>query len=113
MKTPIELAEELYQKTEEYTRTNIELIKLKAIDLTAAVISTLAVNLIMVLVFTLFFTMLNIAVAIWLGTLLGNYAYGFFIVSGFYAVIGVLLYLCRKKWIKIPVSNSIIKQALK
>jgi hypothetical protein len=50
---------------------------------------------------------------LWIGKLLGETFYGFFIIGGLYAVLAVVLQLYRDQLIKYPVSNSIIKQMLK
>lgn len=102
----------LFEKTEHYTKTSVELYKLKAIDKSADVISTLVARLAVIVFITLFVLILNIGVALWIGELLGKSYYGFFVVAGFYALIGILLYGFRNKWIKSPLRNSIINQAL-
>ncbi|MEQ9167935.1 MAG: hypothetical protein RLO12_16870, partial [Fulvivirga sp.] len=60
----------------------------------------------------LFFTLiLSIAVSFWLGDLLGKVYYGFLIVTSFYAIIVVILFLSQS-WIKAHVNNSIINRML-
>jgi len=44
---------------------------------------------------------------------MGNISYGFFMVGGFYAIVGLLMYVFRKQWIKSPVSNLIIDKIIK
>jgi len=103
---------QLFEKTEHYARTSAELFKLKAIDKSADMLSALAVRLAIVLFMTMFFLILNVGIALWIGEALGKSYYGFFIEAGFYAVVGILLYIFRNKWIKDPLKNSIITQAL-
>lgn len=107
------LIKTLFEKAEHYTKTSVELYKLKAIDKSADVFSALIARLSVLLFITLFFLILNIGVALWLGELLGKTFYGFFIVSGFYALCGIVLYLFRNRWVANPLRNSIITQALK
>ncbi len=102
----------LFEKSEQYLKTSAELYKLKAIDKSADVISTFTARVSIVLFITLFFLILNIGVSLWIGEALGKSYYGFFIVSGFYALGAGVLYLFRDRWIKTPVKNSIITQAL-
>jgi len=104
--------EALAECAEQYGKTSIELYRLKAIDKSADVVSSLAAKLAVIVFFTLFFLILNIGIALWIGDLLGKTYFGFFIVAGFYAFVGVILYGFRNKWIKTPVRNSIITQAL-
>src|SRR5688572_26845018 len=92
----------LFERTEHFTRTSAELYRLKSIDKSADVISTLMAHLAVVVSVLLFFLIINIGIALWLGELLGKAFYGFFIVAGFYAVAGVILYFAGSKWIKVP-----------
>jgi hypothetical protein len=108
--TPIEA---LFEKAEDYSKTTLELFKLNAIDKTAEIVSSLAVRLAILLAVVLFVLVLNIGVALWIGELLGKTYYGFFVVAGIYALITILLYLFRNRWIRYPVSNAIITQMLK
>lgn len=112
MENQASLIETLFEKTAHYTRTSAELYKLKAIDKSADVISTLTARLSVIIFIALFFLILNIGIALWIGEMIGKSYYGFFIVSAFYALAGIVLYTFRNKWIKAPMRNSIIAQAL-
>jgi len=103
--TPVE---SLFQKAEDYGRTTIELFKLNAIDKSANIFSSLAAQLTIIIIATLFILIVSIGVAFWIGDLLGKTYYGFFVVAGVYALVGLLLYIFRRQWIKEPVNNSII-----
>lgn len=104
--------ETLFEKTEQYVRTSAELYKLQVIDKSADVLSTLSSHLAGIAFVALFFLTLNIGTALWIGESLGVTSYGFLIVSAFYALLGIILYLFRNRWIKTPVRNAIITQAL-
>jgi hypothetical protein len=108
--TPIEL---LFEKAEDYGKTSIELLKLNAIDKTADIVSSLAVQLAQIMVVALFTLVINIGIALWIGELLNKTYYGFFIVAGFYAAAGLILHFFGQRWIKIPLNNSIIIRLLK
>jgi hypothetical protein len=103
----------LFERTEHFTRTSAELYRLKSIDKSADIVSTLTAHLAVVSAVVLFFLIVNIGIALWLGELIGKVYYGFFIVGGFYAVAGVILHFVGTKWIKTPLQNAIITQALK
>lgn len=107
-----EFIESLIEKGEQYGKTTLELLKLKTLDKSADVASNLVSWLIVVIFAVLFFLILNIGVALWIGELLGKSYYGFFAVSGFYALLAILFFLFRKQLIKNPVNNSIITQVL-
>ena len=106
------LIESLIEKGEQYGKTTLELLKLKTLDKSADVVSNLVSWLIVVIFAVLFFLILNIGIALWLGELLGKSYYGYFVVSGFYALLAILFGIFRKQWIKNPVNNSIITQVL-
>ena len=104
--------ESLIEKGEQYGKTTLELLKLKTLDKSADVASNMVSWLIVIIFAVLFFLILNIGVALWLGELLGKSYYGFFVVSGFYALMALIFGVFRKKLIKEPVNNSIIEQVL-
>lgn len=108
--TPIEL---LFDRVEDYSKTTLELFKLKAIDKSADVVSSLVSRLTILLVVALFIIIINIGVALWLGEILGKSYYGFFVIGGLYALIAILLHAFRHPWLKTPVSDNIIMQMLK
>jgi len=106
------LIESLIEKGEQYGKTTLELLKLKTLDKSADVVSNLVSWLIVFIFAVLFFLILNIGVALWLGELLGKSYYGFFVVSGFYALLALIFGIFRKQIVKNPVNNSIITQVL-
>lgn len=107
--TPVEV---LLDRAEAYARTSIDLFKLKATDKVAALLSNLVVGLVILVVVTLIFVSLNIGIALLIGDLLGKAWLGFIVLSGFYACIGIVIYLFRNRWIKRPIRDSIITQLL-
>jgi len=106
------LIESLIAKGEQYGKTTLELLKLKTLDKSADVVSNLVSWLIVVIFAVLFFLILNIGIALWIGELLGKSYYGFFVVSGFYALLAIVFAIFRKQLIKNPVNESIINQVL-
>jgi phosphoglycerol transferase MdoB-like AlkP superfamily enzyme len=108
--TSIEL---LFQKAEDYGARAIKLLQLKAIDKASDVVSTLVTHLAVIIAALLSLLTLNIGVALWIGALLGNTFYGFFIVGLFYAIVALTLHVFKNAWIKKPLNNSIITQMMK
>lgn len=113
METAEKHIELLYNEVKEYTETSIELYKLNAIDITADVVSSLTSKMLMVLVFSLFTLFVNIGISLVIGDLIGHYYIGFFIVSGFYLIIAMVIYFSSNKLIKIPITNLVIEKLLK
>jgi hypothetical protein len=108
-----ELIDELIEKGHQYGQTTFKLMKLKTLDKTSNVLSNVVSWLPALIMAFLFFFIFNIGVAIWLGDVLGKSYYGFFAVSGFYALLTLFFWLFRKPLLKNPIDNSIINQALK
>ena len=81
---------------------------LNAAEKTAGAISSAASAIIIgaITLFVLFF--LSLGVAWIIGQSLNNLAYGLFIVAGFYAIVGFVVYALRNTFIKIPVINALI-----
>jgi ABC-type multidrug transport system permease subunit len=102
--------ETLIERTKSYAETRFNIIKLKAVDKTSDVAATVISYIAAILVFFVVFIFVNIGIAYWLGKLAGGTHYGFFIVGGFYAVIGFILLKSKEKWIKIPIANGMINK---
>ncbi len=107
------LIESLFEKAEEYLKTNINLFKLKAIGKTADVVSSIGATLAIYAAIMLILLLSNIALSLWIGELVGKSYYGFFIVAGFYVLVALILYLNRNTILKAPINDSIIFQMTK
>lgn len=100
---------ELFRQLGDYIEVNIDLLKLKAADKISRVITSIMTFFVGLLVFSLAFFVFNIGVAFWIGEILGKIYYGFFVVAGFYTILGLIFYLLRHKLFRVPLSNKIIK----
>lgn len=112
METPVILIESLIERAETYGKTTIELTKLKVLEASTRISTSLVSRLCVIVMFSLFTLLLSIGIAIYLGELLGKTYYGFFIVAIFYFIAGICFHFFLYKWIKNPLSNFIIKQVL-
>lgn len=108
-----DLLESLIEKATDYGKTSYDLAKLRTIDKTSELLSSLLSNAVVLIVFLLFVLFLNFGLAIWFGKLLGEIYLGFFAVGGFYFITGFLVYFFLRKRIKRFVSNAFINQVLK
>jgi hypothetical protein len=113
METPSSIIETLVGRIELYGKTSYELSKLKSLEATTIIVSTLLSKLGFVVMLALFGLFLNVGIALMLGDVLGKSYYGFFIVAGFYLIAGVIFYFFLHRWIKKPISNLIITEVLK
>ena len=105
--------EMLFEKAENYTKTTVELARLNVVDKTADVVSSLISRIAVSIVFAMFAFLVNIGLSLWIGELVGKIYYGFFIVSSFYLLIAIILYIFKDQWIKMPISNFMIVKMLK
>jgi len=112
METPTEHIESLFANAGEYLENKTELWKLKMVDKTSSAVSSIAEKVIVFFLAFLFFVFLNIALALLIGYWLGHNFWGFFIMAAFYGIAGFLIHAFRDKWIKTPVTNSIIDKFL-
>jgi hypothetical protein len=105
--------EELIEKTVEYGKSSLELAKLKVLDKTSDLVSSLLANSVVIVALFTFMLFLNLGLALWIGQILEKIYFEFFTVAGFYGITTILIYLFLYKWIKKQVGNAIIKQVLK
>lgn len=103
----------LYEKAENYTKTSLELLKLKSVSASADVLSTLTSRIAVGAVVAFFTLFLNIGLSLWIGKELGEYYYGFFVMALFYLIVAILLHKLHHKLIKVPIGNMIISSILK
>lgn len=103
----------MYEKAENYTKTSLELIKLKTVSAVADVLSSLTSKIAVGAVVAFFTLFLNIGISLWIGKELGEYFYGFFIVALFYLIVAIVLLKTQHKLIKTPIGNMIVSSILK
>ena len=108
MQSPIDNIEALYDKSKEYVETQMELLRLKAIDKASTMISSLASQLIFIIFMLIGLSLFNLALGYWLGELLGKVYYGFFALAAFYFIVGLIIYAVRKNSIGNPIRNALI-----
>jgi hypothetical protein len=113
MEENVSKIETIIEKTVDYAKTSFELGKLKVIDKSLEVISTLIPHAIVIFLFTSFLFFLNLGLALWIGKILGQIYLGFFIVAGLYVIVGVFIHFFIHNYFKRKINNYIIKQVFK
>lgn len=96
----------------QYVETKSRLLQLQAVSQTARFSSSLMVNVIIILIGSVAFFLLNIGGCCWLGFLLGATWKGFVIVGSAYVLLGILIFSNRKRWFTTPINDWIIQQLL-
>mgnify|MGYP000064712405 CR=1 FL=1 len=105
--------ENLADHVKEYFHTSFEIVKLKVIDKSLAIVSQLISGIMLALIFIIAFMFLSIGVAIWISSSLDNPFAGFLIVGGVYLVLAIIISSAKEKLIITPVSNIFIKSIFK
>lgn len=113
MENPANQIESLVERVEAYTKSTLELSKLKSVEMFSLVVPEFISRLSILLMLSLFGLVFNIGIALLLGEWLGKSYYGFFIVAAFYLIAGIVLHFFLRRWIKKPFSELIITQALR
>ena len=113
MEDTTKLMESLLERAVEYGKTTFELTKLKALDKTSDVISTTIPHTAVIILIGSFLLFFNLGLSFWLGEILGNIYFGFFVVAAFYGVSAIVLHFFMHKWLKKHIGNYFIKQVLK
>ena len=113
MNNQFNVVESLIGNSKEYVETRINLLKLKAVDKSSSVVSSILTFIPIIIIFLLVFFLLNIGIALLIGDLVGRASYGFLILTGIYLITGIILYSMRNKIIKTPIANMMIRKFLK
>ena len=103
----------LLETAEEYFKTRKDLMKFKLVSKSSDIISSLVSSLALILVLFFFFIILNIGLGLLLGELFDKTYYGFFVLAGFYLLLGIIMISAGKNMIKRPVANNLIKKFIK
>ncbi len=106
-----EFAESLLHIVKVYGETTLSLIQLKTVEKTAGAMAAFISRMLMLLVVSFFFISINIALALWLGNLLGKNYYGFLLMGLFYAVVAVILFLLHP-FLKLRFGNYFITKLI-
>jgi fatty acid desaturase len=107
------LLESLFESATEYGKTSYELVKLKTLDKSVDIVSSLVPHSVVFILLASFLLFLNLGLALWLGDILGKPFYGFFVVAAFYILLGLIFHFILHKSIKKRVGNFIVKRLLK
>jgi hypothetical protein len=102
----------LLHQAEGYSKTSLELLRLKTIEKVAGIVSSMIYLFIIYIFVAISSFILSIGIAIWIGELMDNVAFGYFIVGAFYLFLSLLFFIFKNSWIKRPFNNLFISQLL-
>jgi len=104
--------EELYYKLKEYADLRLDLFRFQLIKKASDFFSTLTVIIFLLVLGFIVIVCFTIGIALVLGEWLGHSYYGFLIMGGLYIIIGLILYSVRDKFLKLSISDKLIKELL-
>lgn len=104
--------EDLFEKTKDYANTRIELFKLKSINKSANMLSALIMAVILSVLGVLVLILISIGFAKGINFFMGTSLWGYFIVAFIYVVAGLIFFINRKRFLKTPFSNWLIKNLI-
>jgi len=105
--------EALLEKTVDYGKTSLELVKLKVLDKISDIISSLLPRVFAIFSVATFFLFINFGLGFWLSKILNNTFLGFFVVAGFYGILAIFVRFLMYNRIKRLIYNFMIKQVTK
>lgn len=109
----IDQIEALMSKAGDLAETKAELWKLKTVNKVSETVASVISKIAIVVLIGLALIIFSLGGAFWIGAAMGNIYYGFFIVGGFYVLIGILVHVFRRTLIKKPIANIIIDRIIK
>jgi len=104
--------ESIIEKAEDYFETKFQLIRLKTVDKSSDVVSSVIAGLAVALILIISTLLLSVGLALWIGKLTGESYYGFFIVAGVYLIAALIVNVVKKTLIKKRIANSFIDKVL-
>ena len=106
-----ELVQALYKDIKKYLKLQIDYQRLNIIETIVVFITKVfSFAIIWILVFVVGFFMV-MALALFLGDLLGAYYLGFLIAAGVVALFGLIIYMLRKSIFTNPITNALVTAA--
>lgn len=109
MPEDIKTFEILLDKVIDFTKTSLELFKLKLLAKFIDIVSSIIPNLTILLLVAVFLFFLNLGIAFFLGEALGKIYLGFLILSVFYLIVALAIRILFFKQIKRYVGNYFLK----
>ena len=107
--SPVTEVEELFERLETYSKTTFELAKLKSLEVTTGIVTSLVSKLSVGVAIGLFLILINVGLSIYLGELLGKAYYGFFLVAAIDLLLAILLHLFIHPLISKSLGQSMIR----
>ena len=111
--TPNQEIDTLIDRAGDYLDTRLDLIRLKAINTTSDVVSSVTAKTVVAVFAIIFLIAVNIGLALLLGEWLGKTYYGFFIMALINLIAGLVFMNAAGRWIKALTAKKLIEKIFK
>lgn len=101
--------ESFVDEVKEYVNTRLAQLKLSFAEKTSKVVALMIALLLSALVFFLVIVLLSVSASIAIGEWLQSQWLGFLIMGGVILLIGIILWISKDRWLRIPIMNALIK----
>lgn len=101
--------ESLLEEGKQYMQTRLDELKLSAADKSARLLSLTVSVFLTAAVFFLFFVLIAVALALFVGDWLGSRGLGFLIVSVLSLLAALWIWSMRERWIRRPIRNALLR----
>jgi hypothetical protein len=112
MENNTNLIESILESATNYGKNGYELAVLKLVDKASDRISGFIPQIVVLAFLAFFLLFINIAAALWIGKLLGEVYFGFFVISGLNLIFLFMYYFFMRKWLKRVLYDFIIRQLM-
>jgi hypothetical protein len=95
-----------------WAENRVEIAKLKGVSKTVLLLSSAIKAIIIVSLFFIMLVLFSLGLSIWISNSLHSAYSGFIIMGVIYAVIIIIVYFLREKWINAPVTKFLLNKIL-
>ncbi len=103
----------MIDKLKQYVNVRIELAKLSVVEKGSKLFATIVTDSIIGILFVLTFVFASFGLCFYLSEVIGNTYVGFFIVAGFYLLIGLIVYAIKDSILEKRLANRVITKVFK
>ncbi len=106
----LEKVGEAAEYAKQYTKDQIQLLKLELAERTAKLISAMATSLVIFFILMAAVLFLTVGLSLFIGNYLDSNAAGFAIVAGIYIIAGIIIIIFKKTILTNPILTIVIRQ---
>lgn len=105
----LQTAGETFEYANQYVQKQIELFKLESAEKVAKSTSSIITLAVIGFLATLVTIMLSIAIGFAIGEMVGSYALGFLVITGFYTLVALLVYYFKRQLVTNPILSTVLE----